>query len=81
MVPATQLAIKPPGLSFEEAAGAVMSGVTALQAICDVAGVKPGDRVLINGASGGLGTFAVQIASSTGWLAPSAVPRQPDRWA
>ncbi len=66
VVPASQLARKPAHLSFEEAAGAVMSGVTALQALRDVAGVGAGMRVLINGASGGLGTFAVQIAKALG---------------
>lgn len=66
VVPAAQLAHKPVNVSFEEAAGAVMSGVTSLIAMRDVAQVKPGQRVLINGASGGLGTFAVQIAKSLG---------------
>jgi len=66
VVPAAQLAHKPAGISFDEAAGAVMSGVTALLAMRDVAGVRAGQRVLINGASGGLGTFAVQIARSLG---------------
>ncbi len=64
--PAAQLAPKPAGLRFDQAAGAVMSGVTALQALRDVAGVRPGQRVLINGASGGIGTFAVQIARALG---------------
>ena len=66
VVPAAQLAHKPAKLSFEEAAGAVMSGVTALVALRDVACVRAGQQVLINGASGGLGTFAVQIARSLG---------------
>jgi NADPH:quinone reductase-like Zn-dependent oxidoreductase len=66
VVPARYLAKKPPRLSFEEAAGAVMSGVTSLQAMRDVARVQPGTRVLVNGASGGLGTFAVQIAKLLG---------------
>jgi NADPH:quinone reductase-like Zn-dependent oxidoreductase len=65
-VPASQLVKKPPGLSFEETAASVMSGVTALIAIRDVGAVEPGKRVLINGASGGVGTFAVQIARSLG---------------
>lgn len=54
------------GASFEEAAAAVMSGVTTLQALRDVGEVRAGTRVLINGASGGLGTFAVQIARAMG---------------
>ncbi len=66
VVPAGQLAKKPANTSFEEAAGAVMSGVTTLQALRDVAELAPGARVLINGASGGLGTFAVQIAKAMG---------------
>ena len=66
VVPARQLAKKPRRLSFEEAAGAVMSGVTSLQAMRDVARVGEGTRVLVNGASGGLGTFAIQIAKALG---------------
>jgi NADPH:quinone reductase-like Zn-dependent oxidoreductase len=65
-VPASQLIEKPAELSFEEAAASVMSGVTALIAIRDVGRVKSGTRVLINGASGGVGTFAVQIAGALG---------------
>ncbi|HUG83636.1 MAG TPA: NAD(P)-dependent alcohol dehydrogenase, partial [Euzebya sp.] len=61
-VPAAQVHRMPDGISYEEAAAAVMSGLTALIAIRDVAGAGPGTRVLINGASGGVGTFAVQIA-------------------
>jgi NADPH:quinone reductase-like Zn-dependent oxidoreductase len=59
------LALKPPGLSFVEAAAVNVAGLTALQTLRDRAGVKPGQKVLINGASGGVGTFAVQIAK---WL-------------
>lgn len=66
VAPARQLAHKPPGLSFEEAAGAVMSGVTALIGLRDVARVRPGQQVLVNGASGGIGTFALQIAKARG---------------
>jgi NADPH:quinone reductase-like Zn-dependent oxidoreductase len=65
-VPASQLTKKPAGLAFEEAAASVMSGVTALIAIRDVGKVGSGTRVLINGASGGVGTFAVQIARALG---------------
>ena len=66
VVSASQLIKKPVGLSFEDAAASVMSGLTALIAIRDVGGVGPGIRVLINGASGGVGTFAVQIAKALG---------------
>jgi NADPH:quinone reductase-like Zn-dependent oxidoreductase len=65
-VPASSLIPKPQGLSFEEAAASVMSGLTALAAIDTLGKVTPGMRVLINGASGGVGTFAVQIARSLG---------------
>ena len=61
-----QLLKKPAGLTFEEAAASVMSGLTALVAIRDVGKVGPRTEVLINGASGGVGTFAVQIAKTLG---------------
>lgn len=64
--PATQLARKPAGLSFTDAAASVMCGLTALVAIRDVARVSAGTRVLVNGASGGVGTMAVQIAKTLG---------------
>ena len=66
VAPAPQLIAKPAGLSFDEAAGSVMSGITALLAMRDVGKVGPGKRVLVNGASGGVGTFAVQIARTLG---------------
>jgi NADPH:quinone reductase-like Zn-dependent oxidoreductase len=66
IVPASQLIKKPAGLTFEEAAASVMSGVTALIAIRDVGKVGSGTRVLINGASGGVGTFALQMAKALG---------------
>jgi len=66
VAPASKLIKKPVGLPFEEAAASVMSGLTALIAIRDVGRVGPGTRVLINGASGGVGTFAVQIAKALG---------------
>jgi NADPH:quinone reductase-like Zn-dependent oxidoreductase len=66
VAPASQLVKKPEGLTFEEAAASVMSGLTALIAIRDVGRVGEGTRVLINGASGGVGTFAVQIAKALG---------------
>jgi NADPH:quinone reductase-like Zn-dependent oxidoreductase len=57
---------KPARLSFEEAAAVPISGVTALQAVRDVAGVRSGQTVLVIGAGGGVGTFAVQIAKALG---------------
>ncbi|MCH7697308.1 MAG: NAD(P)-dependent alcohol dehydrogenase [Chloroflexi bacterium] len=66
VVPASQLIKKPANLTFEDAAASVMSGLTALIAMRDVGGVGPGTRVLINGASGGVGTLAVQIAKTLG---------------
>lgn len=66
VVPADQLAPKPAEVSFEEAAASVMSGVTALCAMRDTVKVGEGMRVLVNGASGGVGTFAVQFAAHFG---------------
>lgn len=60
------IALKPTNMSFEQAATVGVAGITALQALRDHANVRPGDKVLINGASGGVGTFAVQIAKSMG---------------
>ena len=61
-----QLAFKPANLSFEQAATVPMAGLVALQAIRDRGQVQPGQTVLINGASGGIGTFAIQIAKALG---------------
>jgi NADPH:quinone reductase-like Zn-dependent oxidoreductase len=66
VAPATQVIAKPDGLSFEEAGAAVMSGLTAMLAMRDVGRVGAGTRVLINGVSGGVGTFAAQIAKALG---------------
>lgn len=63
---AARIAKKPANVSFEEAAGVNIAGRTALQALRDFAKVRPGEKVLINGASGGVGTFAVQIAKHLG---------------
>jgi NADPH:quinone reductase-like Zn-dependent oxidoreductase len=64
--PGDKLALRPTNLSLAEAATVAVSGVTALRGIRDAGNVKPGQKVLINGASGGVGTFAVQIAKSLG---------------
>ena len=65
-VPARVLSPKPTGLSFEEAACVPTAGVRALQGVTSNGAVSPGQAILINGAGGGLGTFAIQIAKSFG---------------
>lgn len=60
------LALKPATVSFEQAAAVPIAAITALQALRDKGALQPGQKVLINGASGGVGTFAVQIAKAMG---------------
>ncbi|WP_017236007.1 NAD(P)-dependent alcohol dehydrogenase [Streptomyces sp. SS] len=57
---------KPAGLTFEQAAAIPLAGNTALMGLRDLGGVRPGGKVLVNGASGGVGTFAVQLAKAFG---------------
>ncbi len=65
-VPVQYLAHMPANLTFEQAAAVPMAAVTALQAIRDKAGVKAGQKVMVHGASGGVGTFAVQMLKALG---------------
>src|SRR6266545_4461120 len=65
-VPVDAMSLKPATLSFEEAAAVPMAAVTAFQGLRQHGAIQPGQNVLVNGASGGVGTFAVQIAKSYG---------------
>jgi NADPH:quinone reductase-like Zn-dependent oxidoreductase len=64
--PQERLVLKPANVSFEAAAAVPVAALTALQAIRDQGRIQPGQKVLINGAGGGVGTFAVQIAKAFG---------------
>jgi NADPH:quinone reductase-like Zn-dependent oxidoreductase len=65
-VPVSAMSLKPAQLSFEEAAAVPMAATTALQGLGHHGELRPGQRVLINGATGGVGSFAVQIAKASG---------------
>jgi NADPH:quinone reductase-like Zn-dependent oxidoreductase len=65
-VPDNLVDTKPANLTFEQAAAVPLAGNTALVGLRDLARVRPGQRVLVNGASGGVGTFAVQLAKAYG---------------
>ena len=62
----SSLAMKPENVTFEQAAGVPVAAITALQGLRDKGHIRPGQKVLVNGASGGVGTFGVQIAKSFG---------------
>ena len=64
--PEAKLALKPANISFEDAAAVPIAAITALQALRDKGKLQPGQKVLLDGASGGVGTFAIQIAKSLG---------------
>ncbi len=65
-VRADVIALKPKTATFAQAAAVPIAGLTALQSLCDLGHLEAGDKVLVNGASGGVGTFAIQIASALG---------------
>ena len=64
--PSDAWAPKPANLTFEQAAAVPLAGLTALRAVRDAAGLRAGQRLLVNGAAGGIGTFAVQLAAGLG---------------
>jgi NADPH:quinone reductase-like Zn-dependent oxidoreductase len=70
---ATRITAKPPNLTFEQAAAIPVAAITALQALRDKGGLEAGQRVLVNGAGGGVGTFLVQLAKALGAAHVTAV--------
>jgi hypothetical protein len=74
------VAAKPAGLTFEQAASVPVAAFTALQALRDKGRVRPGHKVLVNGASGGVGTFAVQLAKAFGGWSSSWPARTKPIW-
>jgi NADPH:quinone reductase-like Zn-dependent oxidoreductase len=72
---------KPANVSFEQAASVAVAGLTALQAVRDRGQTRKGQRVLINGASGGGGTFAVQIARHLGAEVTGSAARATSHWS
>jgi NADPH:quinone reductase-like Zn-dependent oxidoreductase len=64
--PGKALALKSPGMTFEQAAAIPQAALLALQSLRDLGGIRPGQKLLVNGAGGGVGTFAIQIAGLDG---------------
>lgn len=79
-IDAKRLAKKPENVSFEHAATLPVAGVTALQGIVELANVKSGQRVLVNGASGGVGHFVVQLATALGAEVTAVTSGRNDAW-
>ncbi|MGL9728070.1 NAD(P)-dependent alcohol dehydrogenase [Enterococcus sp. DIV0756] len=75
------LTLKPRGISHEEAATIPMAGLTALQSVRDFGKIQPGQKVLINGATGGVGSFAVQIAKLFGGIVTAVCRTEKEEFA
>ena len=75
-----RLARKPTGVSFEEAAAVPVAGVTALQALRDQGQVQAGQKVLVNGASGGVGTFSSSSRRRLGPVSPPSAAARSSIW-